>query len=201
MSGPKIAALNEGLRIFKDEVSNDELAAKRVDLAVVTFGATVSVLVDFSSIHDFEVPTLTAAGLTPMGEAISKAIDMVETRKQQYKLQGIDYYRPWIFMITDGDPTDIQPGDATWNEVTRKLHEGEAGKNFMFFAVAVEPANTDVLAQIAPQNRPPVKLKGTKFKEMFQWLSKSQSKVSASKVGEQITLENPVAAGWGQVSV
>jgi uncharacterized protein YegL len=35
---------------------------------------------------------------------------------------------------------------------------------------------------------------------MFQWLSKSQSKVSSSKVGENVSIENPVAAGWGQIS-
>ncbi len=207
MSGEKIAALNAGIRDFRTDIvgdggfEGDTLAAKRIDLAVVTFGRDVSVAHDFSSVPDFEPPQLTADGYTPMGEALVRAIELVETRKQQYKSQGIDYYRPWIFMITDGDPTDMQPGDAKWNEVVKKVHEGEANKKFMFFAVAVEPANTDTLKQIAPPNRPPVKLKGSKFREMFQWLSRSQSKVSASKVGEQITVENPVAAGWGQLSV
>lgn len=136
-----------------------------------------------------------------MGEAIAKAIDLIEQRKQQYRDKGMDYYRPWIFMITDGEPTDMQPGNTMWNDVIRKVHDGEANKKFMFFAVAVEPANTELLRQIAPSNRPPIKLKEGRFKDLFNWLSKSQSKVSASKVGEQVALENPVAAGWGEVSV
>lgn len=136
-----------------------------------------------------------------MGEAILRGIDLIEQRKQQYKTEGIDYYRPWLFMITDGEPTDMRPGDSTWNEVVKKVQEGEANKKFMFFVVAVEPADTELLKQIAPPNRPPVRLKGTKFRELFQWLSKSQAKVSASKIGEQVALENPVAAGWGEISV
>jgi len=200
MDGDKIARLNEALRAFKEETAADELARKRVDLAVLTFGGAVNVAQNFCSIEDFEPTTLSAGGGTPLGEAILKAADMIDQRKQQYKSQGIDYYRPWMFMITDGAPTDMRPGDGIWNDVVKRVREGEATKKFMFFAVAVEPADTDALSQIAPQNRPPVKLIGTKFKEMFQWLSKSQSKVSSSKVGEHVSIENPVAAGWGQIS-
>lgn len=197
-----IGALAEGLTVFKEDVAKDELASKRVDLAIITFGDGVNVMQDFSSITDFEPPAaLSAEGLTPMGEAILKAIELVEQRKQQYKNKGIDYYRPWIFMITDGEPTDMRPGDSTWMEVVKKVHDGEANKKFMFFAVAMQSANMEVLKQIAPPNRAPIMLKGSRFKDLFNWLSKSQSKVSASKVGEQVALENPVAAGWGEVSV
>ncbi|MBZ5532071.1 MAG: VWA domain-containing protein [Acidobacteriia bacterium] len=200
MDGEKISQLNHGLQVFKEEISKDDLASKRVDLAVISFGQTVQVVHGFSNIDDFEPTVLTANGATPMGAAILTAADMIEQRKQQYKSQGIDYYRPWIFMITDGAPTDMQVGDSTWNKVLQCVHEGESGKKFMFFAVAVDSAETHLLAQIAPPNRPPVRLVGTKFKEMFQWLSKSQAKVSSSKINDTVALENPVAAGWGAAS-
>ncbi|SRR5579883_351129 len=163
--GDKITSLNEGLRTFKEAVSSDELASKRVDLAVITFGEAVNVMHDFSSIEDFDPPTLTAGGTTPMGEAIVRAADMIEERKKHYRAQGVDYYRPWVFMITDGDPTDMSPGEPRWTEVVKRVHEGETNKKFMFFAVAVEPADTERLAQIAPPIRPPVRLRGNKFKD------------------------------------
>src|SRR3989442_3935907 len=97
MAGEKIAALNEGLKLFREEVSKDDLAAKRVDLAVLTFGSAVTVLSQFSSVEDTEVRELEASGSTPMGEAILRAADLIEDRKRQYKAQGIDYYRPWVF--------------------------------------------------------------------------------------------------------
>lgn len=200
MDGEKIAELNRALVRFKDETIKDDLARLRMDLAVLTFGGVIHLVQDFCSIEDFEPPTLIAQGGTPMGQAILQAADMIEKRKQQYKAKGIDFYRPWIFMITDGSPTDMQPGDVKWNEATNRIHRGEAEKKFMFFAVAVEPADTTTLAGIAPPTRPPVKLIGRRFVEMFQWLSRSQAKVSSSKVGDSIQIENPIAAGWGQVS-
>ena len=199
MDGEKIAHLNKSLISFKEETIKDDLARKRVDLAVLAFGGTVHLVQDFCSIEDFEPPVLSAGGGTPLGGAILKAADMLEGRKQQYKQQGIDYCRPWIFMITDGEPTDMEPGDATWNQVVTRVRTGETEKKFLFFAVAVEPADLGTLALIAPQNRPPVKLIGSKFAEMFSWLSKSQAKVSSSKISDNVQLENPVAAGWSEV--
>jgi uncharacterized protein YegL len=49
------------------------------------------------------------------------------------------------------------------------------------------------LAEIAPPNRPPVKLDGLRFRDLFVWLSKSMRTVSHSSVGQTINLEPP---GW-----
>jgi uncharacterized protein YegL len=200
-AGSKISDLNEGLSIFKSDIETDDLASKRVDLAIIAFSDTATVIHDFSSVNDFEPPNLSPEGLTSMGEAILKSIEMVEGRKNQYKELGVDYYRPWIFMITDGEPTDMQPGDERWNNVVQAVHQGETSGKFMFFGVAVEPANIEILKLITPPNRPPVRLKQGRFKELFQWFSRSQKKVSSSRPGEQVTMETPVAAGWGEFTV
>ena len=201
MQGENINALNEGVKAFKEEVEKDDLASKRVDLAIISFGQTSQLVQDFTSIEEFEPPTFTAGGLTPMGEAIQKGIEIVEQRKQLYKQNGIDYFRPWIFMITDGEPNDMEPGDSKWNDVLNLVHKGESDKKFMFFVVAVEQANVELLNQIAPPNREPIRLKKLAYRELFSWLSKSMSAVSASNPGEQVALESPMAAGWGEIAV
>lgn len=201
MDGENISLLNAALKAFKEDIEKDELAAKRVDLAVVAFGGSVQLIHDFTVIEEFDPPTLTASGNTPMGEAILKASEMIEKRKEQYKQKGVDYFRPWIFMITDGEPTDMIPGDSKWTEVIKVVHNGESNNKFMFFGVAVDQANIEILNQITPPNRPPVRLKQKRFKELFEWLSKSQSKVSSSNPGEQVALESPVVAGWGEIPV
>jgi uncharacterized protein YegL len=66
MQGALIDQLNMGLRSFKDELVSDSLAAKRVEVAVLTFGDQVRLVSDFTDAATFEPPVLTAGGLTPM---------------------------------------------------------------------------------------------------------------------------------------
>ena len=203
MSGDKIRQLNEGLQAFVDEVREDELARKRVDLAVVSFGSQVGVVQDFSSVEELALPMLEPDGPTPMGQALRLGIDMVERRKDEYRSQGTDYYRPWVFLVTDGYPTDMKPGDALWSEVVDRIHGGERDKKFLFFAVGAGDADLNLLNQLSPPSRKAIRLRENKWREMFQWLSRSQKSVSASRVGEMVKLEDPTSGdgGWGEISV
>ena len=101
MQGEPILALNQGLRVFKEDLCKDTLAARRVEVAVITFDSEVTVVRDFVTADRFEPPALVANGATRMGGAMEKALDMIAARKAQYKAAGILYYRPWVFMITD----------------------------------------------------------------------------------------------------
>ena len=192
MKGAPIAALNEGIKSFKQDLVKDTLASKRVEVAVVTFDSNVVVAQDFVTADQFDPPTLTAQGYTHMGAAIHQALDMIQARKEQYRANGIVYYRPWVFMITDGEPQ----GEA--EDVVKiaadRIKEDEEGKRVVFFAVGVENANMTRLGEIVV--RTPVKLKGLNFVDMFQWLSRSMQAVSHSKVGDQVALPPP---GWSTV--
>jgi uncharacterized protein YegL len=191
MAGERIAQLNAGLQTFADELRADTMAAKRVEVAVITFGP-VQVIQDFVTADAFQPPTLVAQGDTPMGEAIRVAVDLVAQRKAVYKTNGIGYYRPWLFLITDGAPTDDVTGAAA------AIREGEASRAFSFFAVGVEGAALDRLAQIA--TREPLRLKGLAFRQMFVWLSNSLGSVSRSKPGDHVVLNSPTApGGWAVI--
>lgn len=192
MQGAPISALNEGLRAFKNDLIKDQLAKKRVEIAVVTFDSDVKVIQDFVTADQFDPPTLTAQGLTFMGNGIIKALDMIQARKDQYKANGIVYYRPWVFMITDGEPQG-EP-DYVVEQAAERVKNDEENKRVAFFAVGVEDANMQKLAKIVV--RTPVKLKGLKFVEMFVWLSRSTQAVSHSEVESEVSLP---PAGWGTV--
>jgi uncharacterized protein YegL len=191
MRGNPIAELNDGLVTYKDELAADSLAAKRVEVAIVTFGP-VQTAQDFTTAEQFVPPHLETTGDTPMGAAIEQALDMLAVRKKSYRDNGIAFYRPWLFLITDGAPTD------SWQSAAARVKEGEASKALAFFSVGVEGANFDILKQIS--TREPLKLKGLRFRDLFQWLSNSQKSVSRSVPGTQVPIENPVTPeGWATV--
>ncbi|MEB3309679.1 MAG: VWA domain-containing protein [Snowella sp.] len=191
MSGKPIQELNEGLRTFKDDLLRDTQASLSVEVAIIQFGKSVKLVQDFVTVDDFIPPVLQADGMTPMGQAIEYALDILEQRKATYKANGIQYYRPWVFMITDGAPTD------TWRNASQRLQEAEHNNKLLFFAAGVEGADMDTLRYIVPPERPPVMLNGLDFTSLFIWLSGSMKRVSHGKVGEVIALP-PV--GWGQIS-
>ncbi len=188
MSGRPIAELNEGLRTLKDTLSADSLAGKRAELAIVTFGGTVNVMQDFVTAEHFQPPHLSASGGTPMGQAIVTGLDMIATRKSTYRTNGVAYYRPWVFLITDGSPDD------GWHAAAELVKQGEASKAFAFFTVGVEGSDFDILSKIA--TRAPVKLKGLNFRDLFLWLSQSMQSVSQSAPGDKVVLP---PAGWAEV--
>jgi uncharacterized protein YegL len=128
-----------------------------------------------------------------MGEAIDCALDLLQTRKTNYKENGVQYYRPWVFLITDGAPNNNSP----WQSAANRVKQAEAEKRVLFFTVAVEGAKMETLKQIAPPERPPVWLNGLDFRSLFLWLSTSMKRVSSQKVGEAVELP-PV--GWGKIS-
>ncbi|MEF4150716.1 vWA domain-containing protein [Escherichia coli] len=188
MSGRPINELNAGLVTFRDELLADPLALKRVELGIVTFGP-VHVEQPFTSAANFFPPIPFAQGDTPMGAAITKALDMVEERKREYRANGISYYRPWIFLITDGAPTD------EWQAAANKVFRGEEDKRFAFFSIGVQGADMKTLAQISV--RQPLPLQGLQFRELFSWLSSSLRSVSRSTPGTEVVLEAP--KGWTSV--
>jgi uncharacterized protein YegL len=188
MRGEKIRELNAGLVEFALQLRADGMASKRVEVAIVTFGP-VNVVQPFITADSFVAPELKASGNTPMGAAIVRAADLIALRKRSYRQNGIGYYRPWIFMISDGEPTD---------DVRRArdvIERSERAKSFMFYSVGVAGADMNALGRISV--RQPLRLKGLAFHKLFVWLSHSLSTVSRSQISDTPALENPTAPdGW-----
>ncbi len=193
----RIQELNLGLRAFHASLQEDPAALTRVQVGIITIGGPsddASVLMDWTDANMFEPFDLVADHTTPLGEGMRLALAMVEQSKQNLRNAGISYTRPWIMVITDGDPTD---DDATWRAAVQECQAAENGRKAEIFMIGVEDANLSMMSQLA--KRPPLMLEGMKFKELFVWLSASLSAASRSRPGDNVQMAN--TDPWRNVGV
>ena len=184
MSGDAIQSLNDSINRFKTETSMDQLAQKRVDIAIIEFNSTAQVVQDFMPISQMGNIYLKANGLTAMGAGINLAIDKVKERNRFYNMMGTPCFKPWIFMITDGAPTDDI--DGAIQRIYDEEHKGNHGK-LKFFALGVTNYDKNTLFRIT--NRV-MELRDTDFSQIFNWMSESMVAISVSSVGNEPPLES-----------
>jgi uncharacterized protein YegL len=133
-----------------------------------------------------------------MGAAVVQAISLLEERKRIYRSAGLAYFRPWIFLITDGEPTDMHT--HYWRQAVQLVHEGESSKKLLFFGVGVQNANFSTLNELCPPSRQALKLRGLSFGELFKWLSASLRQVSSANPGAT-QLNLPPPSSWASIDV
>lgn len=203
MQGQPIAALEKGYAAFTQYLRTDALASKRVEVAVVTFGDTATVLVPLQEARSLRPAGFTASGRTNLAAGLNLALDILEERKAAYKAAGLQYYRPWIMLLTDGR---ADPGG--FDQAVARLNSVEKDRGVTIFAIGAGPhVDWNQLSRLSLQ-RSPAPLDGLKYEELFEWLSASLSNVSNSTefggsdqalatMADRITL--PPLSGWSSV--
>jgi uncharacterized protein YegL len=165
MSGEPINELLSGVELLAHELKSDEEASQKVQVMIIKCGGDAEVITDWTDAENFNPPSLDAMGNTPLGAAMSLAADEIENRKSQYRSAGISYLKPWLFIISDGVPTD------NWKSSAERLVDLEKAGKFSTFAIAVEGADVAIMDQFSLRGAK--KLRGIEFKALFEWISAS----------------------------
>ncbi len=173
MRGEPIKQLNIGLKALEKELKEDIDASSRVQLLIIkAFGKDeIEISSDWIDAMNFTAPEMVAGGLTPLGKAMETALKKIEEQKDLYDNCGITSKRPWIFLISDGEPTDYD-----WESIAKKCCEAQKNKKVIVHTVGTEGANLDKLGKFSIIS--PKRLSGLKFTEFFLWLSRSVSCIS-----------------------
>lgn len=190
----KIDLLNQGLQDFYNEIVSDETTCQRLELSIITFNDYVRVVQEPALPENVVIPELRGDGNTALADAVNEAIDKVEARKNWYKQTGQPYYRPWIILMTDGEPNVGQDIDS----LARRIKSDTAAKKYAFLPVGVEGADMAVLQKIAGEGMRAAKLKGMRFGQFFKWLSASMGTVTKAENGQTVNMSNGATGddGW-----
>lgn len=197
MLGDKIRELVEGVNHFYDAIDEDDDAHDAAEVSVVEFNSGARLIQDFASVERLQhIDAIDPTGATFLGEGVNLALDTLEQRKSVYSGAGVLYYQPWLVLMTDGQPN----GDRTELErAIRRVTDLVSAKKLTLFPIGIgADADMNVLARFSP-NRPPLQLRGLSFKEFFEWLSKSVSRVSRSTPGDAVKLDLEGLAGWAEL--
>ncbi len=192
-----IDELNRGVKQFFHELKSDEIAASSVEVAVVAFSGVADRVLDFASMERSLAPTLEIErhhGGTSIGAAVQEALRALDARKTEYQRSGVDYYQPWLVLMSDGQPTD-----DTHHEAARAVADLVSKKKLTVFSIGIGAGvDMSTLAMFSP-GRQPLKLKGLEFAKFFKWLSESAIRTSQSTPGEKIPLDVEGIRGWAEL--
>ena len=193
----RLDEMQKGIESFYETVRSDPQAHDAAEICVVTFGAGgAHIACDFARVDRQTVPRLSADGETPMGEAVNLALDCLEQRKKEFKEAGVDYFQPWLVLMTDGVPNGNQ--QALEQAITRTRNLANANRLTVFPMAVSEEADLATLSRFSPK-RPPAKLKNMNFKDFFEWLGKSVQQLSNSVPGEKPTLPHDNVDTWWEI--
>lgn len=190
----KLDLLNKGLFSFFEEIVDDDTTDQRLELAIITFNDMVQVIQEPALPSNVAIQPLEAQGETALVDAVYNAIDLVAARKAWYKQTNQLYYRPWIILMTDGEPNR----GRSIEELAKQIKNDTANKSYVFLPIGVDNANMSILHQIeGTMNGKPIsamKLGNTKFSSFFKWLSASMGTVVNSDDNKNVNL--PKADDW-----
>ena len=174
-----INTLNRALSNFMEDLYTGsggfkESSKDQVEVAILQFDSECNIVREPAFVVKNErLPLLRVRGLkTNTSIAMRKAMELTENRKHEYKSLGLSYYRPWIILLTDGNPNPYNKEEV--ESLINEVNLGIDNHKFLFTAIGI---GTDVdkqfLERISKGNYSFISR--TNISSFFQTLSASMS--------------------------
>lgn len=190
MSGDPIEAVKQGVKALISELKGDPQALETAYLSVITFASSAQQVSPLTELMLFKEPELSAGGSTSLGAALTLLTQCIETEVKKSTPTQKGDWRPLVFILTDGAPTDDFEAPA------RKLKSLKPAN--IIACAAGSYADTTVLKEITDNVLLMNNLSTGDLAQFFAWVSgsiKMSSKSLDAKPGEAMELP-PVPQGF-----
>ncbi|WP_314279123.1 vWA domain-containing protein [Capnocytophaga sputigena] len=175
MTGEPIEAVKNGVQMMVHSLRQNPQAIETAFVSIITFDSEAKQLIPLTDLASFQMVDLKAAGTTALGAALSLLANKLENEVTKTTLEQKGDWKPIVFIMTDGVPTD------DWQAGFQKLKAVKKG--LIVGCAAGNNADDKVLKEIADQV---VRLSNTdadSIGKFFQWVSASIATTS-TKVEE-----------------
>ena len=186
MMGNPIKQLNMGLQNFLASIKANDDTRSSTDIAIITFGSKVEVVMPFGKISkENKIPEISASTtLTPIGEGVLTALELLNMRKEGYKELGIKYFQPWLVVITDGAPQGPN-AMANMELAIKACNELESNDKLVVFNIGVgSGVDWDILRRLSVKREEPISVNSADFGKLFEFLGSSSSSIVSSGMSD-----------------
>ncbi len=182
MSGEPIEAVRQGVKALLADLRSDPQALETAFLSVITFDSGAKQVCPLTELMSFSEPNLDATGSTALGEAMKLLEQSIEREVKKTTPTQKGDWRPLVFVMTDGQPTDNWqgPADSVKSKKLGNIIACAAGAG-----ATVEPLKRITEIVVKLDNLQPDTLK-----QFFKWVSDSIKTTSASV--QQVAADGPI---------
>ena len=186
MSGEPIEAVRQGVKALVADLRSDPQALETAYLSVITFSSTAQQVTPLTELMIFKEPALDAGGSTSLGDALKLLRECIdkEVRKSAPEQKGD--WKPLIFLMTDGMPTD------RWEKEADEIKRIRPGN--LIACAAGSGADSSLLKRITEIVVELNNLQPDTLKAFFKWVSssiKTTSQSVAQKADAPVDLPPP----------
>ncbi|MBE6854633.1 MAG: VWA domain-containing protein [Ruminococcus sp.] len=188
MSGEPIEAVRQGVKMLLSELRGDPQALETAYLSIITFASSAQQISPLTELMLVKEPTINAGGATALGGALRVLMDCVQKEVRQSTETQKGDWRPLVFILTDGEPTDT----AEFEAMLPQIKQAKLGN--IIACAAGSRANTAHLKRITDSVLMMNSLSADDMAKFFAWVSgsvKMSSKSVDAKPGAPIELPPP----------
>lgn len=182
MSGKPLNEVGAGLDLMVSTLRQDPYALETAFLSIITFDDVAAQVVPLTELMDFQAPELKARGLTALGRALEKVTDCVGNEVEKTTATTKGDWKPLVFLMTDGSPTD------DWEKALPAFEANRPG--LVVGCGAGSGANLDVLKRFCDVVVELDNMDKATMSEFFKWVSAS---VTTSSKRIDLSKEEPGA--------
>jgi len=172
MAGDPIEAVRQGMKALVAELKGDPQALETAFLSVITFNSSALQVAPLADLMSFKEPVVDAGGSTAMGEALRVLQQCIDREVAKTTPDKKGDWKPLIFLMTDGQPTD------SWEAEADKLKQKRVGN--IIACAAGSGANETLLKRITETVVKLNNLQPDTLKAFFKWVSSSIKTTSQS---------------------
>ena len=167
MFGEPIEAVKNGVQVLVSTLRSDPYALETAYLSVITFNSSAQQVTPLTELSAFQQPNFEASGCTALGEALALLANKVDTEDVKTTADVKGDWKPLVFIMTDGEPTD---------DLSKGITEFKKRKFGMVVACAAgQGAHTDTLKKITECVVQLDTADSATIKSFFKWVSASVS--------------------------